>query len=54
MLLKIARLLHLINKETYNFLRQVNLIKRSGLFDAEYYLDQNSDLNQSNINPIEH
>jgi len=37
-----------------SFSRQHRLIKKSGLFDATYYLEKNQDVNKSNINPLAH
>ena len=31
-----------------------NLIKQSGLFDAQYYLDSNPGLHESGIDPLKH
>ena len=38
----------------YRFIRDYNLIKKSGLFDSEYYLTQNEDVKNAKMNPIKH
>ena len=38
----------------YRFIRDYNLIKKSGLFDKEYYLSQNEDVKNAKMNPIKH
>ncbi len=38
----------------YLFSRQYRLIKKSGLFDMSYYLDQNPDVSESKMNPLLH
>ena len=38
----------------YRFIRDYNLIKKSGLFDSEYYLSQNEDVKKAKMNPIKH
>ena len=38
----------------YRFIRDYNLIKKSGLFDSEYYLAKNEDVKKSKIDPIKH
>ena len=38
----------------YRFLRDYNLIKKSSLFDSEYYLSQNEDVRKAKMNPIKH
>ena len=38
----------------YFFNRRYRLIKKSGLFDASYYLRQNSDVAESGMNPLVH
>ena len=40
--------------EFYRFIRDYNLIKKSGLFDSEYYLSQNEDVKKAKANPIKH
>ena len=40
--------------EFYKFIRDYNLIKKSGLFDSEYYLLQNEDVKRVKMNPIKH
>jgi len=37
-----------------SFSRQHRLIKKSGLFDTTYYVEQNKDVKESNINPLAH
>ena len=38
----------------YRYIRDYNLIKKSGLFDSEYYLSQNEDVKKAKMNPIKH
>ena len=38
----------------YRFIRDYNLIKKSGLFDSEYYLLENEDVKKAKMNPIKH
>ena len=38
----------------YKFIRDYNLIKKSNLFDSEYYLAQNEDVKKAKIDPIKH
>ncbi len=38
----------------YRFIRDYNLIKKSNLFDCEYYLLQNEDVKNAKMNPIKH
>ena len=38
----------------YRFIRDYNLIKKSGLFDSEYYLANNEDVKKAKMNPIKH
>ena len=38
----------------YRFIRDYNLIKKSGLFDNEYYLANNEDVKKAKMNPIKH
>ena len=40
--------------EFYRFIRDYNLIKKSGLFDSEYYLSQNEDVKTAKMDPIKH
>ena len=40
--------------EFYKFIRDYNLLKKSDLFDSEYYLSQNEDVKKAKINPIKH
>ena len=40
--------------EFYKFIRDYNLIKKSNLFDGEYYLAQNEDVKKAKMNPIKH
>ena len=40
--------------ELYRFIRDYNLIKKSDLFDSEYYLSQNEDVKKAKIDPIKH
>ena len=53
-LLKIARFFHLINKKNYNEKRQIEIVKRSPLFDAKWYLAQNQDVKAQKIGAAEH
>ena len=36
------------------FILDYNLIKKSDLFDSEYYLSQNEDVKKAKMNPIKH
>ena len=38
----------------YKFISDYNLIKKSNLFDNEYYLSQNEDVKKAKIDPIKH
>ena len=38
----------------YKFISDYNLLKKSDLFDSEYYLSQNEDLKKAKMNPIKH
>ena len=38
----------------YKFIRDYNLIKKSNLFDSEYYLANNEDVKKAKMNPIKH
>ena len=40
--------------EFYKFIRDYNLLKKSDLFDSEYYLSQNEDVKKAKMNPIKH
>lgn len=53
-LLKIARFFHLINKKNYNEKRQIEIVKRSPLFDAKWYLSQNPDVKTKKIGAAKH
>ncbi len=53
-LLKFIRMLHLIDKKTYNKKRHILLIKNSPYFDEAYYKNQFSDADFVNISPAEH
>ena len=52
--LKILRFFHLINKRKYNEKRQIEIIKASGLFDPEWYLEQNPDVKAHNMDALKH
>ena len=53
-LLKIVRFFHLINKKNYNEKRQIEIVKRSPLFDAKWYLAQNPDVKTKKIGAAKH
>ena len=38
----------------YKFIRNYNLIKKSGLFDSEYYLANNEDVKKAKADPLKH
>ena len=38
----------------YRFIRDYNLIKKSGLFDSEYYLANNEDVKKAKADPLKH
>ena len=38
----------------YRYIRDYNLIKKSGLFDRKYYLVNNEDVKKAKMNPIKH
>ena len=38
----------------YKFIRDYNLIKKSNLFDSEYYLANNEDVKKAKMDPIKH
>ena len=40
--------------EFYKYIRDYNLLKKSNLFDSEYYLSQNEDVKKAKMNPIKH
>ena len=40
--------------EFYKFIRDYNLIKKSNLFDSEYYLANNEDVKNAKVDPIKH
>ena len=44
----------LIPLEFYKFIRDYNLLKKSDLFDSEYYLANNEDVKKAKMNPIKH
>ena len=54
---KIGRLLTYpfsISLEFYKYIHDYNLIKKSNLFDSEYYLAKNEDVKKAKMNPIKH
>ena len=53
-LLKFARLLHILNKHKYNEQRQIELVKQSPLFDRKWYLSQNPDVKAKRIGAAKH
>lgn len=53
-LLKIVRFFHLINKKNYNEKRQIEIVKKSPLFDAKWYLAQNPDVKAKKIGAAKH
>ena len=53
-LLKIVRFFHLINKKNYNEKRQIEIVKKSPLFDAKWYLAQNPDVKAQKIGAAKH
>lgn len=53
-MLKLVRLFHLIDKETYNKKRHIALINQSAYFDEKYYQTQNKDFDFTKISPAEH
>lgn len=53
-LLKIARFFHLISKRKYNEKRQIEIVKKSPLFDAKWYLVQNPDIKSNKIGAAKH
>ena len=40
--------------EFFKFIRDYYLIKKSNLFDSEYYLEQNEDVKKAKVDPIKH
>ena len=38
----------------YKFIRDYNLIKKSNLFDSEYYLANNEDVKNAKVDPVKH
>ena len=40
--------------ELYKYICDYNLIKKSDLFDSEYYLTNNEDVKKAKMNPIKH
>lgn len=53
-LLKIARFFHLISKRKYNEKRQIEVVKKSPLFDAKWYLAQNPDIKSKKMGAAKH
>ena len=53
-LLKFARLFHILNKHKYNEQRQIELVKQSPLFDRKWYLSQNPDVKAKRIGAAKH
>ena len=53
-LLKTIRFFHLINKKNYNEKRQIEIVKNSPLFDAKWYLAQNTDVKNQKIGAAKH
>lgn len=53
-LLKIARFFHLISKRKYNEKRQIEIVKKSPLFDAKWYLAQNPDIKGKKMGAAKH
>ena len=43
-----------ISLDFYRFILDYNLIKKSGLFDSEYYLSKNEDVKKAKVDPIKH
>lgn len=52
--LKLARLMHLINKDKYKEKCQIALIEASPLFDKKWYLSQNQDVKSKKIRAAKH
>ena len=44
----------LIFLEFFRFIRNYNLLKKSNLFDSEYYLANNEDVKKAKVDPIKH
>ena len=53
-LLKLVRFFHIINKEKYNEKRQIEIVKKSPLFDRKWYLEQNPDVKAKKIGAARH
>ena len=53
-LLKLARFFHIINKQEYNEKRQIEIVRKSPLFDAKWYLEQNPDVREKGIDAAKH
>lgn len=53
-LLKFKKVLHLISKEEYKFQKELAYVKKSSLFDENWYLSQNPDIADKKITPVEH
>ena len=53
-LLKIARFFHLIKKEKYNENRQIEIVKKSPLFDAKWYLEHYPDVRAKKVGAARH
>lgn len=53
-LLKLVRFFHLINKEKYNEKRQIEIVKKSPLFNKKWYLAQNPDVKSKKMGAAKH
>lgn len=53
-LLKFMRFFHLLNKKKYNEKRQIEIVKKSPLFDTKWYLAQNPDVRAGKIGAAKH
>lgn len=53
-LLKLIRFFHLINKEKYNEKRQIEIVKKSPLFNKKWYLSQNPDVKAKKMGAAKH
>lgn len=53
-LLKLARFFHFISKRKYNEKRQIEVVKKSPLFDAKWYLAQNPDIKGKKMGAAKH
>lgn len=53
-LLKIKKILRMINKDEYKHQKELAYIKKSSLFDEEWYIAQSPDIANSNISAQEH